>query len=132
MTNLYFSQVQIEAFEASPRSKDVLASTALQWDFPGASVIIHEVSFRKSSFQSELACFLEQASTESVKRFGAQTVKSGTLVFETRDTCDPSLITQMLMTLFEANGNQTHSTILRKRVRDDVCFSRGEKPWRRS
>lgn len=130
--NLRFSEMKIEAFEASPRSKDVLATVALQWDFPGTTVIIPSITFNDSSFQWELAGFLDQASTESVKQFGAQTIKSGTAVFEIRDTCDPSLITQMLMTLLEVNGAQISTSILRKRVRDDVCYIRGDKPWRRS
>jgi len=104
----------------------------LQWDFPGTAVVIPEAIFSDKSFQNELAGFLDQASTESVKQFGAQTVKSGTVVFESRDTCDPSLISQILMTLLEINGTQVSPTILRKRVRDDVCFIRGDKPWRRS
>lgn len=130
--NPSFSQVIIEAFEASPRSKDVLASTTLLWDFPGTTVAIPKAIFSEPSFQNELAGFLDQASTESVKQFGAQTIKSGTVVFEARDTCDPSLITQVLMTLLEGNGAQIKSNILQKRVRDEVCFIRGDKPWRRS
>lgn len=36
------------------------------------------------------------------------------------------------MTLLEANGQRISPTLLRKRVRDDVCWADGaEKPWRR-
>lgn len=36
------------------------------------------------------------------------------------------------MTLLEANGQRIFPTLLRKRVRDDVCWADGaEKPWRR-
>jgi hypothetical protein len=125
--------VVFEAFEASPLSEKVLAAeNALQWDFPGCAVAIPYSVFDNSSFQDNLASFLEQASTESIKRFAAHTNKAGSFAFESRDTVDPSLITQMLMTLLEANGYRIFPPLLRKRVRDDVCWTDGaEKPWRR-
>jgi len=125
--------VLFEAFEASPLSEDVLASkNALQWDFPGSAVAIPISEYEKTSFQDELATFLERASTESIKRFAAHTNKAGSCAFESRDTVDPALITQMLMTLLEVNGSRAFPPLLQKRVRDDVCWSEGgEKPWRR-
>jgi len=67
-----------------------------------------------------------------LKRFAARTNKAGSSAYESRDTVDPSLISQMLMTLLEANGQHISPTLLRKRVRDDVCWADGaEKPWRR-
>ncbi|MCJ1431212.1 hypothetical protein MMC27_000563, partial [Xylographa pallens] len=125
--------VVFEAFEASPLSHKVLATeNALQWDFPGSSVAIPYSEFITASFQESLAAFLEQASTESIKRFAARTNKAGSSAFESRDTVDPSLITQMLMTLLEANGKRVFPPLLRKRVRDEVCWTDGaEKPWRR-
>lgn len=125
--------VLFEAFEASPLSEDVLASkNALRWDFPGSAVAIPISEYQKAPFQYELATFLEKASTESIKRFAAHTTKAGSFAFESRDTVDPSLITEMLMTLLEANGRRVSSPLLHKRVRDDVCWSEGgENPWRR-
>lgn len=126
--------VTFEALEVSALSQKVLAAgNALQWDFPGCAVVIPYSDFINSSFQDNLAAFLEQASTESVKRFAAQAHKAGSSVYESRDTVDPSLITQMLMTLLEVHGYQVFPPPLRKRVRDDVCWTTGaEKPWRRS
>ncbi|KAI9771414.1 MAG: hypothetical protein M1839_002804 [Geoglossum umbratile] len=121
-----------EAFEASPLSESVLASeSALQWDFPGCAVAVPNMG-SNTSFLESLATFLEQASLEPIKRFAAHTTKAGSSTIENRDTVDPSLITQMLMTLLEANGSRIFPPLLRKRVRDDVCWENGaEKPWRR-
>jgi hypothetical protein len=128
-TNIIF-----EAFEASPHPEPVLACKgALQWNFPGAAVAIPISVFENESFQDELATFFEKASIESIKRFSAHTRKAGSMVFEPRDTVEPALITQMLMSLLEANGNQILPPLLKKRVRDDVSWDQsGEKPWRRS
>lgn len=126
--------VNFEALEVSALSGKVLAAgNALQWDFPGCAVAIPYSDFRDPSFQDNLTAFLEQASIESVKRFAPQAYKAGSSVYEIRDTVDPSLITQMLMTLLQVHGHQTFPPLLRKRVRDDVCWTSGaEKPWRRS
>jgi hypothetical protein len=70
-------------------------------------------TFADASFQNELAGFLEQASTESVKRFGGYTVKGGAHTFEPRETVDPYLITQLLMPILEVRnlllGYQVHA-----------------------
>ena len=123
-----------EAFEVSPRAADVLASeSALQWDFPSHAVAIPADTFNDPGFQEHTAKFLEQSSIENVKDFAAVTLKAGSSVFESRDTANPALIGQLLMALLEANGQVHASTITRKRVRDDVCWSDGaENPWRRS
>ncbi|KAI9833796.1 MAG: hypothetical protein M1819_003531 [Sarea resinae] len=125
--------VIFEAFEASPRSEKVLGSgNTLQWGFPGCAVAISFADFSDPSFQDNLVDFLDQASSESIKRFAARTDKAGSSAFESRDTVEPTLITQILMTLLEANGHRTFPPILRKRIRDDVCWTDGaEKPWRR-
>jgi hypothetical protein len=54
------------------------------------------------------------------------------MISENRDTVDPGLTTHILMPLLEVNGTRIYPKILRKRVRDDVCWTDGaEKPWRR-
>ncbi|KAF2494893.1 hypothetical protein BU16DRAFT_590135 [Lophium mytilinum] len=126
--------IAFEVFEVSSLSADVLASpNALVRTFPGTSVILDRSVFGDASFQEELAAFLQQASTESIKRFAAKTHKAGSLAFESRDTADPALITSMLMTLLEANGRRVYPPLLRKRIHDDVCWEDGgDQPWRRS
>ncbi len=89
-------------------------------------------TFKDYSFQENIAAFLEQASSESIKQFSASSYKAGSAVVEIRDTVQPSLITQMLMSLLWANGTRVYPPLLRKRVRDDVCWANAETPWRRS
>ncbi|KAK6519193.1 hypothetical protein TWF281_003882 [Arthrobotrys megalospora] len=122
-----------EAFEASPTSQKALeAESALQWDFPASAVSIPYSTFSAPGFQEELIGFLEQASKESIKRFAAVTAKAASGAWESRDTVDPSLITGLMMTLLEATGTHVAPNILRKRVRDDVCWNDGVNPWRRN
>ncbi|KAI1311107.1 hypothetical protein F5Y03DRAFT_391651 [Xylaria venustula] len=122
-----------ESFEASACSSSVLAANhAMQWDFPGRSARIDLAAFSKKTFQESLAQFLEQASMESLHILQASTKKAGVSVGEIRDTTDPALITQLLMTLLEAVGSYYQAPVLRKRIRDDVNLGKsGNIPWRR-
>ncbi|EEP82370.1 conserved hypothetical protein [Uncinocarpus reesii 1704] len=126
-------EVIVEAFEASPAAEETLKSQgSLQWDFPGVAVSIPPSEFENPVFQDSLTTFLEKASLEVLDEFSAKTQKAGVTVSEQRDTSDPALITQFLMTLLETNGARIHPPVLRKRVRDDVCWDNSELPWRRS
>ncbi|KAL0260177.1 hypothetical protein SLS55_005923 [Diplodia seriata] len=126
--------VEFEAFEASPHSKDVLAAEgALQWRFPGAAAAIPLDVFTNTSFQESLADFLEQCSSESFPEFAAHAYKAGVELVEIRESADPALISQLLITILEALGHRTNPTLLHKRVRDDVIWGPGsEIPWRRA
>ncbi|KAF2084345.1 hypothetical protein K490DRAFT_49259 [Saccharata proteae CBS 121410] len=122
-----------EAFEISPVSAAVLASKGpLKMHFPGNSSSIPWREFVDASFLDNFALFIEQAHSESIKRFAAVSHKASAKAFESRDTVDPALITQLLMSLLQANGALDSSPVLQKRVRDEVLWTDGaERPWRR-
>ena len=83
-------------------------------------------------FQENLAAFLEKASIEPLDEFAAKSRKAGVEVPESRDTVDPAIITHFLMTIIETIGNRVDTPLLRKRIKDDVCWRNSEQPWRRS
>lgn len=122
-----------EAFETSPSAEQTLAAKgALQWDFPGVAVSVPAVVFEDRVFQESLAAFIEKASVEYLDLFVTKVRKAGVEVSEIRDTSDPSIITQFLITLLEVNGERLCLPVLRKRVNDDVCWDSAKTPWRRS
>ncbi|KAI0472258.1 hypothetical protein F4859DRAFT_98378 [Xylaria cf. heliscus] len=124
--------VVFESFEASASSCNVIAAGhTMQWDFPGRSARIELNDFVEESFLRCLSTFLEQASMESIYNLQASTRKAGVSVTEIRDTTDPALITQMLMSLLEAIGDHHQAPVLRKRIRDDVNLTNTNMPWRR-
>ncbi|KAK1993934.1 hypothetical protein LX36DRAFT_728628 [Colletotrichum falcatum] len=129
---IFNDSVIFEAFEASAKNENVLAAkSALVWDFPGIAVAVPYTTFSEFDFLLSLANFIEQASLETVKDFAAFAFKAGATVFEYRNTGDPSIITSLLMAILEENGRRIAPKLLRKRVRDDVCWDRAKKPWRR-
>ncbi|PBP16318.1 hypothetical protein BUE80_DR012981 [Diplocarpon rosae] len=124
-----------EVFEVSPLSEPVLAAKGpLQWDFPGNSVAIPIATFDDPKFQDQLATLLERASSESVKCFAAAVFKDGSCEYESRDTVDPALVAQILMSILVGiGGRRIYPKLLRKHVRDEVSWNNGgEKPWRRA
>ncbi|KAL4806252.1 hypothetical protein BDV18DRAFT_160319 [Aspergillus unguis] len=124
--------VIFEAFETSPLAEPTLAANTLQWDFPGSAVSVPYTVFHDPAFQHSLASFLEKASVEPLEQFSVKSSKAGVKVAEDRNTPSPAIITQFLMTLLEANGNRISVPVLRKRVKDDVCWDNAKLPWRRS
>lgn len=124
--------IVIEAFGASPTTTAVLAaSRALEWSFPGRSCRLASADFHEPCFRRCLADFLEQASMESLRTLKAQATKAGRLVAEDRDTSDPALVTEMLMSILEAVGEVRQPPPLWKHVRDDVNMHESNQPWRR-
>ena len=124
--------VVFEAFEASPRNKDVQASlSALKWEFPGSAVAVPISTLEDESFRKNLSSFLDNASVEIPLEFSAHASKAGSRTHEYRDSDDPSIITSLLMTILEGNGRRISTKKLWKRVRDEVCWDKGPKPWRR-
>ncbi|KAL2868108.1 uncharacterized protein BJX67DRAFT_387489 [Aspergillus lucknowensis] len=127
------SKVIIESFEISPTAESTLsAQSALQWGFPGAVATVPFDVFNSSGFRGSLATFLEKASTEYLDQFAVKVRKAGAEVSEERNTVHPAIITQFLMTLLEVNGERLYLPVLRKRIRDDVCWDKAKLPWRRS
>ncbi|KAB8223469.1 hypothetical protein BDV33DRAFT_200446 [Aspergillus novoparasiticus] len=121
-----------ETFETSATAESTLAAKdALEWDFPGSAVSLPLCEFENLVFQKSLAGFLERASCEVLDEFCPKIRKAGVKISETRDTVDPAIISQFLMTLLETNGSRTYPSLLRKRVKDDVCWDNAELPWRR-
>jgi len=122
-----------EAFETSASCEKVLASkNALRWDFPGRACSVPSEVYSDSSFRKHLAEFVDQASSEYIKQFAAVAIKADASIPEIRDTTDPALVTQLLMTILECAGSSYRPTRLSKRVRDTVSFMNARKPWRRS
>lgn len=123
-----------EVSEASPMSQNVLeSSNALIMDFPSHAVSLPLSVYYEYDLEKSLVAYLAQASGESVKRFAPFTNKAQSHVYESRDTVNPIMMTGILITVLKSLGEPCNPFLLRKRVRDDVCWDgTGSNPWRRS
>ncbi|KAH7263807.1 hypothetical protein BKA59DRAFT_520863 [Fusarium tricinctum] len=125
--------VIFEAFQTAAPVKDVLAAKhSLMWEFPHRSVQVPLNVFKDVSFQRNLSQLLGQASYECFDQFAAKASKGGQIVPESRDSTDPALVTEMLMSLLEGFGSALAVQSVCKKVRDDVVLGSSEVPWRRS
>ncbi|KAF5539467.1 hypothetical protein FMEXI_8957 [Fusarium mexicanum] len=125
--------VIFEAFQTDAPVKDVLAAKhCLTWEFPHRSVQVPFKVFNDMSFLRNLSQFLGQASYESFDQFAAKASKGGKSIAETRNSTDPALVVDMLMSLLEGLGSGAQVQSVRKKVRDDVVLGSSEIPWRRS
>ncbi|KAB8269441.1 hypothetical protein BDV30DRAFT_251350 [Aspergillus minisclerotigenes] len=68
--------------------------------------------------QDSLQCDFPGSAEQRIERFAAKARKAGASL--------------MLMTLLEAQGSQTSTSKMRKRLRDDACWKNAYVPWRRS
>lgn len=122
-----------EAFETSPTAEQTLAvKGSFKWDFPGRAAALPVSEFENPLFQESLSAFIEKASLEPIDEFAAKARKAGVEISEARNTINPALITEFLMTVLETNGSREYLPVLRKSVKDDVCWDNAELPWRRS
>nr|RBQ90595.1 hypothetical protein FVER53263_09945 [Fusarium verticillioides] len=125
--------VVFEAFQTDAPVQDVLAAKhCLMWEFPHRSVQVPFDVFNDISFQRNLAQLLAQASNESFDVFAAKASKGGKSIPETRNSTNPALIIDMLMSLLEGLGSGVQVQSVIKKVRDDVVLGSSEIPWRRS
>ncbi|PYI28973.1 hypothetical protein BP00DRAFT_438002 [Aspergillus indologenus CBS 114.80] len=117
------NQVIFDAFEVSPRAKDVLsAQGSLLRRFPGQSVAIPSDRLSEATFCSWLARDLARLSTEA----------AGRTLPEERDTAHPGLVTECLMTQLLAFGERNQWPAFEKHMRDEVNWDSSKLPWRRS
>jgi hypothetical protein len=122
--------IVFQSFEASPPADQVLAATkALRWGFPSRSAKMPLAALLKPDFLESLAHFLQQASVEPIHSMQARALNNGVDVVEVRDTTNPALVTEILLSIVEAKGEGYHAVKLHKRVRDDVVFSEKKLPW---
>jgi hypothetical protein len=105
---------------------------ALQVDFPTSASTVPSSTFNNAMFQKALADFLESASTEPVWLFAATARKAGASPIEPRNTTNPALISDFLITILQGLGNDASPPTLRKHIRDEVCWTDAKEPWRRS
>ncbi|KAL5335284.1 hypothetical protein BJX70DRAFT_390763 [Aspergillus crustosus] len=127
-------EIIIDAFEASCASQAVLkAQGPLIRCFPGQSVAISATMSEDTEFCKYLAHELCRLNLEVVRMMCPKGPETRAFIEETRDTIDPNLITEGLMTQLLAFGENKSWNSFEKHVRDEVNYDGGCRlPWRRS
>jgi hypothetical protein len=126
-------KVIIDAFEVSPRAKDVISAPgSLVRQLPGQSVAISGSMLEDARFCTELSSIIARLSTESVTEMIPKSSKAGIPILEERDTIHPGLVTEGLMSQLLAFGEHNERFFFAKNTRDEVNWRNSKLPWRRS
>ncbi|KAF2844067.1 hypothetical protein T440DRAFT_523791 [Plenodomus tracheiphilus IPT5] len=79
-----------------------------------------------------IAGTIAKMATQSAPGFQPQARKNGKDEDEYRDTTAPGLVTDFLMTVIAVLGETTDVKRITKATREDVLWTQGKQPWRRS
>jgi hypothetical protein len=96
----------MECFEISPLSQNVITCNGrLRRSFPSRAISLPITLLKDETFVAEFALFLHQLDRENISTAQASTKKAGSTVVEERDTTDPVLVSELLMSILAANGS---------------------------
>ncbi|GAB0146158.1 hypothetical protein EsHS_00006568 [Epichloe bromicola] len=127
-------EILFESFELSPRNKDVISTRGrLRRSFPGSGVSIALSLFELSDFQEAVASMVSTMSWQAVPGTQPEVKKAQQMHEERRDTTDPMMVTEFLMTVLVAHGGKpSDTTTIGKSTREEVLHKSALLPWRRS
>ena len=100
--------------------------------FPASAVEIQNSIFDDVHFRDSLVCRLQQLHSQSISEMNSFIRKTSQHSKAVYESADPSLVTEMFMTILATFGNWIHVQQIQKRDRDDVLCSGDARPWRRS
>lgn len=127
------SEIQIEAFELSPRNKCVYSTVGrLQRQFPGPSFALDRDIFEGSTLQHTIAQTLSRMSYQSVAETTPKVRKAGQSHEEERDTITPTMVTELFITFLRPQCRVLENIQIQKNTREEVLWSKARLPWRRS
>ncbi|KAL8766975.1 MAG: hypothetical protein Q9209_006387 [Squamulea sp. 1 TL-2023] len=125
--------MSIECFELSPCSGNIMSCNgSLRRLFPAHGVAIPIDVANNPQFRHEFFTMLARMDLEVVDEMVPVSQKAKILWTESRDTCHPGLVTELLMATISALGRPFTVSQIQKRIRDDVVWANSVLPWRRS
>ncbi|RDA92364.1 hypothetical protein CP533_4405 [Ophiocordyceps camponoti-saundersi (nom. inval.)] len=125
--------VLFEFFELSPSNSAALAPPGrLVRRFPATAIRVSLIIFERPDFQSVLAKTLVNMSNQAVSEVKHKVSKAEQMHDEDRDTNDPHLVTELLMSFLRGVGEATRIDPLCKNTREEVIWKDSSLPWSRS
>ncbi|CAE6439124.1 unnamed protein product [Rhizoctonia solani] len=122
-----------EAFEAQPRTEDVMSTPGkLIRQFPGPVVQVPNSVANDEDFIAEVANILSQTNNKSFDKAHPKTRKAGTDVLESRDSINPNYFIQYFFGFLRGVGDTIHPPRIVKHLADEVLWLNAKNPWRRS
>lgn len=125
--------VLFELFELSPTNLSVLSTPGrLIRQFPATAIRVSCDIFTNAEFQSMLANTLVKMSQQSVPGTKERVVKAQQEHDEERNSTDPRIVTELLMSFLRGLGEPAEVQGICKNTREEVVWADSLLPWRRS
>lgn len=125
-------QVLFEAFELSPTNEAAVDTVGrLRRCLPTASVSIHWKYFNDPEFRSALAETIAKMSHQELAEAKPKVQKQGESHIEERDTTNPFLVTDFMITVLQTVGSLVNPSQIWKNTREEVLWQNARLPWRR-
>jgi hypothetical protein len=125
--------VSFEAFELSPTNEAAMSSKGrLVRTFPALASEISVDDAKKPELIQSLARTISKLSSQTARGMQPQVQKNGKKLSEERDTTNPAMVTDYLMSLIAAHGTTTKACGITKNTREEVLWNACLDPWQRS
>ncbi|POS70805.1 hypothetical protein DHEL01_v210801 [Diaporthe helianthi] len=126
-------ELVFEVFELSPLDADVVQTEGrLTRTFPGQAVAVPAKILDQPDFVTMVANTLSTMSCQQVPGMQPQSLKSGQLHDELRDTANPAMVSELFMGVLAGIGTPISVSSISKNTRDEVLWDHAKFPWRRS
>lgn len=123
----------VEILELSPPNETIMSTEGrVARHFPASALAISLGTFQEEGLRAILTETIVRMSHQESAQVMSRSSKSGDNPIEIRDTTDPRLITDLLMKFLQATGQVVSLQGVWKNTRDDILWSKGLLPWRRS
>ncbi|KAI9655268.1 MAG: hypothetical protein M1829_000681 [Trizodia sp. TS-e1964] len=120
-------------FELSPNNEAIIGTKGrLRRCFPASALSIKIATLMQDGCLSSLAHTVAKLSCQEVAEAKARVRKKGDLQIEERDTTNPRLVTDFLLTVLSSMGKCVKPARIWKNTREEVLWSNSLLPWRRS
>ncbi|KAG5659563.1 hypothetical protein KAF25_002122 [Fusarium avenaceum] len=127
-TSFYF-----ETFELSPTNAAAITTKGrLVRQFPDTATEIPEKDFQSEDFQEVLANTLVKMSHQRVAEAQPMARKARKDHHEDRETTDPRIVNELLVSFLRGVGKQVKVEGIRKHTREETSYNSSKLPWRRS
>ncbi|KAF5718422.1 hypothetical protein FMUND_5281 [Fusarium mundagurra] len=127
------SSYSFETFELSPTNRAAMTTKGrLIREFPATATEISAKDFNDSSFQEVLTKTLVKMSHQAVAEMQPKVKKAQQMHTEDRDTTDPRIVTELLMSFLRGAGSPAEIKAVQKRTREEVSWNNSKDPWTRS
>ena len=125
--------ILFDVFELSPQDDRVLQTKGrLVRSFPDNSCLIHKDRLLESGLIEALASHIARLSCSEVAEFRFGGSNTGTKPSTSSTPTHPGLVTDYIVSVLSALGAPTTPISITKHTREEVIYSPGGSPWRRS